>query len=121
MIERTGRMQRPRGVRRRLGVVARTLLVLAFTALGFVLFRMQVLEGERYELQAREHRLRALTVRAPRGTIYDRHGRVVAENSVGHEVLLMPGNRRDMAATLDRLRPLPRPAGRLGWLQSPVE
>ena len=99
-------MQRPRGVRRRLGLVAKALLVLAFMALGFVLFRIQVVEGERYALQAMEYRMRALTVRAPRGTIYDRQGRIVAENSVGHEVLLMPGNRRDMAATLDRLRSL---------------
>jgi penicillin-binding protein 2 len=45
-------------------------------------------------------------VRAPRGTIYDRHGRVVAENVVGYQVMLMPAPLDSMRAQVSRLQPL---------------
>jgi penicillin-binding protein 2 len=72
--------------------------------LGSALYRLQVLEGERYALTARENRLRELPIPAPRGTIYDRTGRVVAENVPGYIIQVMPGEA--MHETVDRLRPL---------------
>jgi penicillin-binding protein 2 len=47
-----------------------------------------------------------VVVPAPRGTIYDRHGRVVAENVVGYQVLLMPAPLDSLVAAVDRLRPI---------------
>lgn len=56
-------------------------------------------------LRSQENRLRAITVPAPRGTIYDRHGRIVAENVPGYSISLLPGSPDTLRATLQRLTP----------------
>jgi penicillin-binding protein 2 len=61
-------------------------------------------EGEQYALTARENRLRELPIPAPRGTIYDRTGRVVAENVPGYLIQVMPGEA--MEPTIQQLQPL---------------
>lgn len=114
-MERAGRVKQPATVRRRAAMRAKLLVLFIFLGLGFALFRIQVVRSGPYVLQARENRMRPLAERAPRGTVYDRHGRVVAENAVGQEVLLMPGPRDQMSATLEQLRPI------LGLTQAQVE
>ncbi len=52
--------------------------------------KLQVLEVDEYALAAKNNRLRPLMIHAPRGTIYDRHGQVIAENVPAYQVLLMP-------------------------------
>lgn len=68
-------------------------------------FRLQVIGSSEFVLRSQENRLRAITVPAPRGTIYDRHGRVVAENVPGYSISLLPGSPDTLRATLDRLAP----------------
>jgi penicillin-binding protein 2 len=68
-------------------------------------FRHQILRTSRYVLQSEQNRLRAISVPAPRGTIYDRAGRVVAENVPGYTVSLLPGREDTVRAALDRLAP----------------
>src|SRR5690606_39461892 len=75
-------------------------------ALTFALGRVQILGSSHYALIAKENRLRPVIVRSPRGTIYDRHGRVVAENTVGYQVLLMPAPLDSMRSALERLQPI---------------
>ncbi|MGH7483596.1 MAG: penicillin-binding protein 2 [Longimicrobiales bacterium] len=96
-MDRRPRIEQPRGQRRRRGGWARIAIGLLTVTLAWGLFRVQVAAGDRYETIAKENRMRPIVVRAPRGTIYDRHGRVVAENIVGYRVMLMP-------APLDSLR-----------------
>jgi penicillin-binding protein 2 len=90
-MRRTGRVVTPRRQRSRRGMSARALVVLMVAFLGTALFRLQIVEGEQYALTARENRLRELPIPAPRGTIYDRTGRVVAENVPGYLIQVMPG------------------------------
>lgn len=82
------------------------LLLVAVLTLSWGLVNMQVLGSDKYELAAKDNRLRPLVVRAPRGTIYDRHGRVVAENVVGYEISLIPAPTDSITATLERLTPV---------------
>lgn len=89
-MQRTGRLQTPRAQRLRRSRAARALVILAVMFLSAALFRLQVTAGDTYALEARSNRLRELPIIAPRGTIYDRHGRVVAENIPAYQVLLMP-------------------------------
>jgi penicillin-binding protein 2 len=105
-MKRTGRVVAPRKQRERRSLAARGLVVLAILFLGTALFRLQVVEGEQYAMTARENRLRELPIPAPRGTIYDRTGRVVAENVPGYMIQLMPGDADVMNATIEQLRPL---------------
>ena len=105
-MRRTGRVEQPRVRRSRRSRAARVVLTMMVAWLVLALVRLQVVGGEQYELVAKSNRLRPLVVRAPRGTIYDRHGKVVAENTVGYQVMIMPTNRDSMRATLQRLVPV---------------
>lgn len=105
-MNRSGRVEQPRKARTRRSRGARTILAVVLAVLALSLVRLQIMGAERYALQAKENRLRPLDVPAPRGTIYDRYGRVVAENTVGYQVMIMPAPRDSMMATMDRLRPV---------------
>jgi penicillin-binding protein 2 len=72
-------------------------------AAGF--FRVQVLRSDTWQLRAESNRLRQLPVPAPRGTIYDRNGRILADNVPGYAVTLLPGPPDSIRATLERMRP----------------
>ena len=112
-MQRTGRLSTPRAQRIRRSRAARVIIVAVVCFLGAGLFRLQVVSGDQYALEARSNRLRELPIPAPRGTIYDRHGRVVADNVPGYQVLLMPivganglGNPDSMRVRVEELRPV---------------
>lgn len=104
--ERHTRMEVPRARRKGRGRVARGAVFLSVIGLLFALVRLQIVSTEEFALIAKENRLRPIVVRAPRGTIYDRYGRVVAENRVGYQVLLMPAPLDSMRALMERLQPI---------------
>ncbi|MBW3535402.1 MAG: penicillin-binding protein 2 [Gemmatimonadetes bacterium] len=97
--------QHPHARRRR----AQGALVAIFLVMGvlvFSFFRVQVVRSSTYMLQAESNRLRPLSVPAPRGTIFDRNGRIIADNIPGYAVTILPvGGRDSTLAILDRLRP----------------
>jgi len=74
---------------------------LSIVAAGFI--NLQIFSAELYTLRSSENRLRTITVPAPRGTIYDRYGRAVADNVPGYDVSMLPGPPDSIAAGLDRL------------------
>ncbi|MCG8467357.1 MAG: penicillin-binding protein 2 [Gemmatimonadetes bacterium] len=90
-------------LRRRRGGMAGAAVLITLSLLAVAFFRLQILSGNQYALQSEENRLRAISLPAPRGTIYDRNGRVVAENVPGYVVSILPGPRDTVAATLERL------------------
>ena len=92
-------------MRRKRAAAADLLLLGALLLLLAAFFRLQVIGSSEFLLRSQENRLRAITVPAPRGTIYDRHGRVVAENVPGYSISLLPGSPDTLRATLDRLAP----------------
>ena len=72
---------------------ARRVRVVVVILVGILLaqfFRLQVLRQHQYALRSEANRLRAIPVPAPRGAIYDRDGRLVAENVPGYAVSLLP-------------------------------
>jgi penicillin-binding protein 2 len=99
--------------------------VIAFALFGTIFFRLwflQVLSGDQYLQQARDNRVREVTVQAPRGAIVDRNGNSLVENRVATIVQLdpekLPASEREAAATwgqqmTSRAR---RPKGRKGPL-----
>jgi penicillin-binding protein 2 len=103
---RHGRIETPRWARERRAVWARVIIGVAVAGLIYSLVRIQVVRAEEFSTQARENMLRPVTVRAPRGTIYDRHGRVVAENRVAYQVQLMPARTDSLRGQIERLRPV---------------
>lgn len=95
--------QHPHARRRRAqGALALAALIMGVLAFSF--FRVQVVASSTYKLQAESNRLRALPVPAPRGTIFDRNGRVIADNVPGYAVTVMPASRDSVIRVLDHLR-----------------
>lgn len=72
-------------------------------ALASAFFNAQVLQHDRYKLQSQENRLRAIPLPAPRGTIYDRSGNIIAENLPGYSVSLLPPSADSLRAALKQL------------------
>ncbi len=69
----------------------RTIQVIVIALLGICLLRLynlQVVHGEYYREKAVNQRLRVLPIPAPRGTIYDRHGRVLVDSHPIYDVIL---------------------------------
>jgi penicillin-binding protein 2 len=108
MVQHRGRLETPRWAREKRAVWARVIIAVAVLGLVYSLVRIQVLRAEEFAVQARDNMLRPVTVRAPRGTIYDRHGRVVAENRVAYQVQLMPAPIDSLREKVERLRPVLR-------------
>lgn len=105
-MRRTARIFTSRGERRIKGTVARVVVLVVVLALGFALVKLQVMDVREYATIARDNRMRAMVIPAPRGAIYDRHGQVIAENVVGYQIQLMPAPKDTLLAQLRRLQPV---------------
>ena len=96
-----------------LGVVA----LAVFAVLFFRLWSLQVLSGDTYLAAAQGNQLRTIRLEAPRGTILDRHGRVIVDNIAGTAVKLwvgdLPANRR--YAVIRHLADRPAACLRSSW------
>jgi penicillin-binding protein 2 len=113
-MERTGRLTTPHAQRVRRSRGARAIVILTILFLTGALARLQVVQGASRALEARINRTRPLTVPAPRGTIYDRHGQVIAENVPAYQIQVLPDDKSTkqhvpssaMKAQIDSLRPI---------------
>jgi penicillin-binding protein 2 len=76
--------------------------VLVFLLSAF--FNKQVLKREQLLLQSEDNRLRQIPLPAPRGVIYDRNGKIIADNVVGYSVALLTQSEDSLRANLRRLR-----------------
>ena len=56
------------------------LIVLAFVILTGQLWRLQVVEGSRFQERAEANRLRLYNVQPQRGVVYDRAGKLLVKN-----------------------------------------
>ena len=66
-------------------------------------FRLQVLGNQEWTLRAESNRIRQLPVAVPRGSIFDRHGRVVADNVPGYAIVVLPTDLSSFRSTLERI------------------
>ena len=80
---------------------AATGLILGVLVIAF--FRVQVLQSEDWVLRASSNRVRILPIPAPRGTIYDRNGAIIADNVPGYSITILPGPIDSVRATLNRV------------------
>ncbi|HET6174420.1 MAG TPA: penicillin-binding protein 2 [Gaiellales bacterium] len=88
---------RPHGrLRLRLGTLGVAVVVL-FMLLVLRLWALQVLNTRTFVAQAASNHEKQVVVRAPRGEILDRNGRVLVRNRVAYELDLDPGAVRDTA------------------------
>jgi len=81
------------------------LIVFVMTILLTAFFQTQVLRGQQYAVRSEENRLRPVVMPAPRGTIYDRNGEIVATSIPGFSLTLLPGSEQTVQETLEDLAP----------------
>jgi penicillin-binding protein 2 len=92
----------PNDIRRR-GRAANFMIVglMLFLTGGF--FRSQVVQHAKYTLQAETNRLRELPLPAPRGVIYDRNNKIIADNVIGYSVSILVQREDSLRTVLQRL------------------
>ncbi len=89
--------------RRRRAQGAYAVIAVFMGTLALAFFRIQVLRSSVWKLKAESNRLRQLPVMAPRGTIYDRDGQILADNVPGYAITVLPGPPDSIRHTLQRL------------------
>jgi len=81
---------------------ARWIIAIAFLVLIGAFFRTQVLQYDRYRLRAENNRLRTIPLQPARGSILDRHGRIIAETVPGFAVALLATSTDSLRSVLHR-------------------
>ncbi len=78
---------------------------------------VQLVQGDYYRGLAENNRLRKLPIKAPRGLIYDRHGRLLVENIPSYNLILDRSRSKDLEGALTFAAPvLERPLPELAQL-----
>ena len=88
--------QPPRNLRL---LLMRGLVIVASVAVVAQSAVLQFVSAESYRLQADRNRFRLVSVAAPRGVIYDRHGELLVRNSPRFVVAIVPADLPEGAAT----------------------
>lgn len=67
-------------------------IVAALLVLGFGFWNAQVVQSGYYQQRAEQNRVREIPLRAPRGRIYDRYHRILADNRPSYDIILIREN-----------------------------
>lgn len=94
-----------RTVQRRVGVV-QALVALAVAGLLVYFWHLQVIRGKYFRDLAENNRIRALPIPAPRGPLFDRKGRILAENRSSFNVVVTSERKDGLGGALERLSKL---------------
>ena len=81
-------------------VVLQVLLSISFTVLAFSFWYFQIVQNAKYEELAANNHQRTLTVRAPRGVMFDREGRVLVENRSSFTISIVREHTKDLNRTV---------------------
>ena len=92
----------PNDIQRR-GRAANVMVALLLAFLTTRFFITQVMDHRKYSLQSETNRLRELPLPAPRGVIYDRNGKIIADNVIGYSVSVLAQKEDTLRSVLQRL------------------
>lgn len=79
------------------------ILVFAIIILFMRLFDLQMLKGEEMKRLSEQNRVRVKKILAPRGTIFDRKGRILGNTRPSFNLYVVPEDIRDFSETIDGL------------------
>jgi penicillin-binding protein 2 len=94
-----------RGLQRRVGV-AQVVVALPLALLVVYFWHLQVVRGRYFRELSENNRIRAIPIPAPRGPLFDRNGRILAENRSSFNVVLTTERRDDLRQALARIATL---------------
>jgi penicillin-binding protein 2 len=92
----------PNDIQRR-GRAANVMVAVLLVFLTARFFITQVVDHRKYALQSETNRLRELPLPAPRGVIYDRNGKIIADNVIGYSVSVLAQKEDTLRSVLQRL------------------
>jgi len=79
------------------------IILAIFLLLAYGLWRLQVVDSDRYSSLAEKNRVRNVPILAPRGKILDRNGRMIVDNYPSFSALLLRDQSRDLNADADMI------------------
>src|SRR3974390_938329 len=77
------------------------IILVIFLILAYGLWRLQVMQSDKYAQLAEQNRIRNVPILAPRGKIFDREGRIIVDNYPSSSALLLRDSTRDLNADAD--------------------
>lgn len=84
-------------------VAAQAAVVVIFAFLALAFWYLQVVRYEYFKEQAENNHQRTLSLRAPRGLLFDRHGRVLVENREALSISILAEHTKDLDQTIKLL------------------
>ena len=81
----------------------RVIFSASFGMLVVVFWLLQVLQNAKYEGLADSNYLRTIPLRAPRGVLFDRHGRVLVENRDSFTIAVVREGTTSLDATIAKI------------------
>lgn len=91
---------------RRRALVAGLAVALGVLVLLAHYFRLQVVDHAQYQARSEQNRLKVRPLPPTRGLIFDREGRLLADNQLAWRLQVVPERAGDVAAALEALRPI---------------
>lgn len=91
---------------RKRSVVLYTFLVLLFSLVVVRLVYLQIIQGATLYVFSEKNLLKEIRVQPPRGVIYDREGKILAENLPNFALTLSPQYIKDTAALAEQIGPI---------------
>src|SRR5947209_254428 len=79
------------------------IVCLLFAALAVSFWVLQVAQHQKFEEMAENNHQRTLALRAPRGVVFDRDGKVLVENRRSFSISIVREHTTDMHGTIQRL------------------
>src|SRR5436309_2834147 len=76
------------------------LITLLFTVLAVSFWYLQIVQHAKFEEMAENNHQRTLALRAPRGVLFDRHGKVLVENRHSFSVSIVREHTKDLNRTV---------------------
>ncbi len=86
--------------------LAFALVVVLLVLLCYRYFHLQVVQHEGFATKSERNRVELIPIPPRRGLIYDRHGRLLAENRPSHQLVLVPELVQDLPQLLQDLQQL---------------
>jgi penicillin-binding protein 2 len=102
MAEFTAPVEDRRSVTVRL-VILQVTFAIIFSVLAFSFWYLQVVQNEKFIELADNNHQRTISLRAPRGVLYDRDGRVLVENRSSFAISIVREHTKDLNRTISVL------------------
>jgi penicillin-binding protein 2 len=83
--------------------VLQVAVVVVFAALATSFWVLQIVQGQKYVEMAENNHQRTLALRAPRGVLFDRHGKVLVDNRSSFTISIVREHTKDLEHTIKEL------------------